>query len=74
MDGTGRYKTGRKKRKKKEESRKKKEERNTRVNPDPKTREAASLANAVALPDAVHKTPTPIQLAEALIFGILLAT
>ena len=35
------------------------EERKNRVNPDPKTREAASLANAVALPVAVHKTPTP---------------
>ena len=34
--------------------------RKIRVIPDLKTREAASLANAVALPIAVHKTPTPI--------------
>ena len=39
--------------------RKKKEERKNPLNPDPRTREAASLANAVALPVAVHKTPTP---------------
>ena len=39
---------------------KEKERRKIRVNPDSKTREAASLANAVALPVAVHKTPTPI--------------
>ena len=35
-------------------------ERKNRVVPYPKTREAASLANSVALPVAVHKTPTPI--------------
>ena len=34
-------------------------DRKIRVNPDPRNREAASLANAVALPVAVHKTPTP---------------
>ena len=39
--------------------RKKKEDRKSRVVPEPKTREAPSLANAVALLIAVHKTPTP---------------
>ena len=41
-----------------EDERRKKEEeerRKIRVNPDPRTREAASLANAFALPVAVHK-------------------
>ena len=42
------------------DARRKKERRKNRVIPDPKTREAASLANAVALPVAVHKTPTPM--------------
>ena len=39
--------------------RRKKERSKIRVIPDPKTRDAVSLANAVALPIAVHKTPTP---------------
>ena len=39
---------------------KKEKERKKTLNPDRRTREAATLANAVALPVAVHKTPTPI--------------
>ena len=52
--------TKKKERKKERKKEKKKERQKIRVNPDPRTREAASLANAVALPVAVHKTPTPI--------------
>ncbi len=58
---TGRHDTTRHDTGRKDEEEKTKEERKTSANPDPRTREAASLANAVALPVAVHKTPSPIR-------------